>query len=78
MGETIEERGRHLGAAEDARPFAERQIGRDDHITRNNWANSDHFDRHAGFRLLWGTVTVDQHEWFPFADLEAAVRRHRN
>jgi hypothetical protein len=29
-------------------------------ITRNNWANSDHFGRHAGFRLFWGTVTVDQ------------------
>src|ERR1700730_7151020 len=31
MGEPVEERGRHLGVAEDARPFAEGQIGRDDH-----------------------------------------------
>ena len=31
MGEPVEERGRHLGVAEDARPFTEGQIGRDDH-----------------------------------------------
>jgi hypothetical protein len=30
MSETVEERGRHLGVSEDARPFAEGQIGRDD------------------------------------------------
>ena len=31
MGETIEQRGRHLGVAEDAGPFAEIEIGGDDH-----------------------------------------------
>jgi len=31
MSEPAEERGRHLGVAEDARPFAEGQIGRDNH-----------------------------------------------
>ena len=30
MGEAIEECGGHLGVAEDARPFAEAEIGRDD------------------------------------------------
>ena len=30
MGEPVEQRGRHLGVAEDGRPFAERQIGGDD------------------------------------------------
>ncbi len=30
MGETIQQRGRHLGVAKDAWPFAERQIGGDD------------------------------------------------
>ena len=30
MGETIEERGRHLGVAEHARPLAEGKIGGDD------------------------------------------------
>jgi hypothetical protein len=30
MGETIEQRCRHLGIDEDVRPFAESQIGRDD------------------------------------------------
>ena len=30
MSEPVEERGRHLGVSEDARPFAEGQIGRDD------------------------------------------------
>jgi len=30
MGETVEERGRHLWIAEDARPFAEGKIGGDD------------------------------------------------
>ena len=31
MGEPIEQRGGHLGVAEDARPFAEAEIGGDDH-----------------------------------------------
>jgi hypothetical protein len=30
MGESIEQRGGHLRIAEDARPFAEREVGRDD------------------------------------------------
>jgi hypothetical protein len=30
MGETIEQRGRHLGVGEDAGPFAEGEIGGDD------------------------------------------------
>ena len=30
MGQAIEQRGRHLGVAEHARPFAERKIGGDD------------------------------------------------
>ena len=30
MGQPIEQRGRHLGVAEDARPFAEAEIGGDD------------------------------------------------
>ena len=30
MGEAVEQRGRHLGIAEHARPFAEGEIGRDD------------------------------------------------
>ena len=30
MGETIEERGRHLRITEDARPFAEGEVGGDD------------------------------------------------
>ena len=30
MGEAVEQRGGHLGIAEDARPFAEGEIGRDD------------------------------------------------
>ena len=30
MGEAIEERGGHLGVAEDGRPFAEAEIGGDD------------------------------------------------
>ena len=28
MGKPVEQRGRHLGVAEDARPFAEAQVGR--------------------------------------------------
>ncbi len=31
MGEAVEERGRHLGVAEDGGPFAKREIGGDDH-----------------------------------------------
>jgi len=31
MGQAIEQRGRHLGVREDARPFAERQIGGHQH-----------------------------------------------
>src|SRR5438045_3972935 len=31
MREAVEQRGRHLGVAEDARPFAECEVGRDDH-----------------------------------------------
>ena len=31
MGQTIEQRGRHLGVAEDPGPFAEIEIGGDDH-----------------------------------------------
>ena len=31
MGETVEEGSRHLGVAEDAGPFAESEIGGDDH-----------------------------------------------
>ncbi|KAF0206666.1 MAG: hypothetical protein FD172_3903 [Methylocystaceae bacterium] len=31
MGEAVEESGRHLGVAEDAGPFAEGEIGCDDH-----------------------------------------------
>jgi hypothetical protein len=31
MGEAVEERGGHLGIAEDGRPFAEGEIGGDDH-----------------------------------------------
>jgi hypothetical protein len=30
MGQPVEQRGRHLGIAEHARPFAERQVGGDD------------------------------------------------
>ena len=30
VGEAIEQRGGHLGITEDARPFAERQVGGDD------------------------------------------------
>ena len=30
MGEVVEERGRHLGIAEDGGPFAEAQVGGDD------------------------------------------------
>ncbi|MNU06033.1 hypothetical protein D3C72_2510680 [compost metagenome] len=30
MGKPVEQRGRHLGVAEDACPFAEAQVGRDD------------------------------------------------
>jgi hypothetical protein len=30
MGQSIEQRGRHLGVAEDARPLGESQVGRDD------------------------------------------------
>ena len=30
MGQAVEERGRHLGIAEHAGPFAEREIGGDD------------------------------------------------
>ena len=30
MGEAVEQRGGHLGVAEDARPFAEGQVGGDD------------------------------------------------
>lgn len=30
MGETVEERCRHLGVAEDGGPFSERQVGGDD------------------------------------------------
>ena len=30
MGEAVEQRGGHLGVAEDAGPFAEAEIGRDD------------------------------------------------
>ena len=30
MSEAVEERGRHLGIAEDCRPFAESQVGGDD------------------------------------------------
>jgi hypothetical protein len=30
VSEAVEERGRHLGVAEDARPFAEAQVGGDD------------------------------------------------
>ena len=31
MGDAIEQRGGHLGIAEHGGPFAERQVGRDDH-----------------------------------------------
>jgi hypothetical protein len=31
VGQAVEQRGRHLGVAEHARPFAERQVGRHDH-----------------------------------------------
>jgi hypothetical protein len=30
VGETIEQRGRHLGVTEDARPFTECEVGGDD------------------------------------------------
>ena len=30
VGQSIEQRGRHLGVAEDARPFTEGEIGGDD------------------------------------------------
>jgi hypothetical protein len=30
VGQTVEQRGRHLGVAEHARPFTEGEIGRDD------------------------------------------------
>jgi hypothetical protein len=30
MGKPVEQRGRHLGVAKDAGPFAEAQVGRDD------------------------------------------------
>ena len=30
VGQAIEQRGRHLGVAEHARPFTERQVGGDD------------------------------------------------
>jgi hypothetical protein len=31
VGQAVEQRGRHLGVAEDARPFAEGQVGGDHH-----------------------------------------------
>ena len=31
VGQAVEQRGGHLGIAEDAGPFAEAQVGRDDH-----------------------------------------------
>lgn len=31
MGQAIEQRGRHLGVAEHARPFAEGEVGGDEH-----------------------------------------------
>ncbi|SRR5271169_1795945 len=30
MGQSVEQRGRHLGVAKDARPFAKGEVGRDD------------------------------------------------
>ena len=35
MGEAVEQRGGHLGIAEDARPFAEGEIGGDDDVVRS-------------------------------------------
>ena len=31
VGDAVEQRRRHLGIAEHGRPFAEREVGRDDH-----------------------------------------------
>ena len=35
MGQPVEQRGRHLGIAENTRPFAERKIGGDDEEVRS-------------------------------------------
>jgi hypothetical protein len=39
VGQAIEQRRRHLGITEDARPFAEGEIGGDD------WRNATRYDR---------------------------------